>query len=811
MTATVQDAVAAPAPAATAGVVRRGLALPSGRTWVDISVLLVLATLGVLGFAPSYGGYSFLLAGLGGLALGAVTGLLCTMLRFGGLLTLAVAIVGYFLIGPAVAVPSQTIFGVVPSLQSLSSLAIGTVFGWADLLTLSTPVGAPAYIAVVPFAASWLVALVSTLLATRWLATRPRTAWRFAIAVAPAFVLYLTGILVGTGEAYQAGIRGAVFGVLVLVWLGWRRPVGGEAATNIGSLRTRKIVGTVLVVAIAVVAGGGAGFWFSPAQDQRFVLRDEIEPPFDPLDYPSPLAGFRHFTKQVTDEDLFTVTGLQPGDRIRMATLDSYTGKLWNVTGADASVGGSGSYELVGRNLPAAPLVTPVTHDEVEVTISGYRDVWIPGVGYPNDFALTGGPSAGLSDELRFNASTGSMVLTTGLQEGDSYLVDTVTQEQPSIEELGEVAVASVELPPVQSVPDVVTAKAQEWAGTATSPADQLEAIRQAIVNQGFLSHGRASDSAPSRAGHGADRMSELLERPQMVGDEEQYASLFALMARSLGYPARVVMGFAPEVAEGGAPVTVTGDDVTAWVEVAFDGVGWVSFDPTPDETDIPQDQVPKPQSEPQPQVRQPPRSDKEPEDLLTPVELEQQDDEEDDLPFVLPGWVYGLAGGVLGLALLIFVPLLVIAALKSRRMRKRRRGSPADQAAGAWEELTDRFSELGYEVPPKLTRSLTATRLEQQFPATEQQAPPRLRVLATSTDELVFSGREPEATEAQTVWVDALGAVETARASADGRTRLLSRYRVRSARDLAARLTASGNTSASGSTTTTAPRRSDR
>ena len=803
MTAPVQDAAVAPAVAA-----RPRLALPSGRTWVDVVVLLVLATLGVLGFAPSYGGYSFLLAGLGGLALGAATGILTSMLRFGGLLTLAAAIVGYFAVGPALAVPSQSIWGVVPTLQSLASLAIGTVFGWADLLTLSTPVGAPAYIAVVPFAASWLVALVSTVLATRWLAARPRTAWRFAIAVVPAFALYLTGILVGTSEAYQAGIRGAVFAVLVLVWLGWRRPVGGEAATAIGSLRTRKIVGTVLVVAVAVVAGGGAGFWFSPAKDQRFVLRDEIEPPFDPLDYPSPLAGFRHFTKQVTDDDLFTATGLQPGDRIRMATLDSYTGKLWNVTGADASTGGSGSYELVGRNLPAAPLVTPVPHDEVAITISGYRDVWVPGVGYPRDFALTGGPSAGLSDELRYNAATGSMVLTTGLREGDSYVVDAVTQEQPSADALADVPIAAVELPPVQSVPDVVTAKAQEWAGTATSPAAQLEAIRQAIVTQGYLSHGRASDSAPSRAGHGADRMSELLERPQMVGDEEQYASLFALMARSLGYPARVVMGFAPEVVDAGSPVTVTGDDVTAWVEVAFDGVGWVSFDPTPDETDIPQDQVPKPQSEPQPQVRQPPRSDKEPEDLLTPVELEQQDDDEDDLPFALPGWVYGIAGGLLGLAALIFVPLLVIAAVKSHRMRKRRRGTTADQAAGAWEELADRYSELGYHVPPKLTRPLLATRLEQQFPATEQQAPPRLRVLATSTDELVFSGREPAPAEAESVWADALGAVEAARSSADGRTRLLSRYRVRSARDLAARLTASGTTTTTG--TTTAPRRSD-
>ncbi len=808
---TAAPATTAPASAAPAvPAARRGLALPAGRTWVDIVVLLTLAALGVLGFTPSYGGYSFLLAGLGGLALGAATGILTSMLRFGGLLTLATAIVGYFLVGSAVAVPSQTIAGVVPTLQSLSSLAIGTVFGWADLLTLSTPVGAPAYIAVVPYAASWLVALVSTLLATRWLATRPRTAWRFAIAVVPAFVLYLTGILMGTVEAYQAGIRGVVFAVLVLVWLGWRRPVGGVAASAVGSLRTRKMVGTVLVVAIAVVAGGGAGFWFAPANDQRFVLRDEIEPPFDPLDYPSPLAGFRHFTKQVTDEDLLTATGLQPGDRIRMATLDSYTGKLWNVTGADASVGGSGSYELVGRNLPAAPRVTPVPHDEVEVTILGYRDVWVPGVGYLTDFALTGGPSAGRSDDLRYNASTGSMVLTTGLQEGDSYLLDAVTQQQPSIAELAEVPVASVELPPVQSVPDVVTAKAQEWAGTATAPAEQLEAIRQALVTQGFLSHGRASDSAPSRAGHGADRMSELLERPQMVGDQEQYASVFALMARSLGFPARVVMGFAPEVPEGGAPVTVTGDDVTAWVEVPFEGVGWVAFDPTPDETDIPQDQVPKPQSEPQPQVRQPPRSEKEPEDLLTPVELEQQENDEDDLPFSLPGWVYGIGIGVLGLAALVFVPIIVIAALKSRRMRRRRRGSPADQAAGAWEELADRYSELGYQVPPKLTRSLLATRLEQQFPATEQQAPPRLRVLASEADELVFSERDPAPAEADAVWAGALGAVDAARATAAGRTRLLSRYRVRAARDLAARLTASSGTAGT-TTRTTAPRRSDR
>src|SRR5699024_4684989 len=141
------------------------------------------------------------------------------------------------------------------------------------------------------------------------------------------------------------------------------------------------------------------------------------------------------------------------------------------------------------------------------------------------------------------------------------------------------------------------------------------EIERQLKVN-GFLSHGLASDAVPSRAGHGADRIEELFTRNQMIGDEEQFAAAFALMARSLGYPARVVMGFAPQNVEEGAPVTVTGEDVTAWVEVPFEGVGWISFQPTPDEKEIPQDQNPKPKTEPQPQVRQPPRAEKQAEDL---------------------------------------------------------------------------------------------------------------------------------------------------------------------------------------------------
>ena len=750
----------------------------TGRTWVDIAVLLVLVLLGAIGFEPSFGGYGFLLAGLGGLALGAATGILASMFRLNIVVTIVAALVAYFLFGSAFAVQGQALFGFLPTLQSLASIAVGSVYGWADIVTLRTPIGAPQYIAVVPYFATWIVALVSTSLATRWIAAKPRTAWRFGIALIGPVVLYIAGILIGTDEPYEAGLRGVVFAILALIWLGWRRPNAASVAEGGAQrLRNRKIAGTAVIVAGAVLLGGGAGFWLAPANDERFVLREEIEPPFDPLQYPSPLSGFRHYTKQVTDETLFTVSGLKSGDVVRLATLDSFNGKLWTVTGPETETDGSGSFALVGRSIPAQTFVTPEVRRDVEITIDNYDDVWIPSVGYLTDLQFTSGSAENDGDNLRYNNSTGTAVLTSGLSKGDSYTLDAIGQRVITPADLEKSATAQLALPPVAGTPDLATSKAQEFAGSATTPMAQLTAIQLALTENGFLSHGRASDAVPSRAGHGADRITELFSRLQMIGDQEQYASAFALMARSYGYPARVVMGFAPEVTGDETEIAVTGDDVTAWVEVAFDEVGWVAFNPTPEETDIPQAQVPKPQSEPQPQVRQPPRSDNDDEDLLTPVELEESDEDDNGDPFVLPAWVWAVGLSLLIPALIIFIPLLIIGAIKARRARKRREAERGpDRVAGAWAELLDQYSELGYDVPRRSTRLMIADRLEAQL---EEQSV-RLRSLAAAADEAVFDGQDVDDERSEKVWTEALAAVAVARAAVTRGRRILSRYRIR-------------------------------
>ena len=70
----------------------------------------------------------------------------------------------------------------------------------------------------------------------------------------------------------------------------------------------------------------------------------------------------------------------------------------------------------------------------------------------------------------------------------------------------------------------------------------------------------------------------------QKKGFCQQFASLMAVMLRSIGIPARIGLGFTqgdPVANETGTYI-VHGHDYHSWVEVPFEGYGWLTFDPTP-------------------------------------------------------------------------------------------------------------------------------------------------------------------------------------------------------------------------------------
>lgn len=64
-------------------------------------------------------------------------------------------------------------------------------------------------------------------------------------------------------------------------------------------------------------------------------------------------------------------------------------------------------------------------------------------------------------------------------------------------------------------------------------------------------------------------------------GYSTYFASALALMCREVGIPARYVKGFAP-LSTAGEDKLICNNNAHAWVEVYFDGFGWVTFEPSP-------------------------------------------------------------------------------------------------------------------------------------------------------------------------------------------------------------------------------------
>jgi transglutaminase-like putative cysteine protease len=86
----------------------------------------------------------------------------------------------------------------------------------------------------------------------------------------------------------------------------------------------------------------------------------------------------------------------------------------------------------------------------------------------------------------------------------------------------------------------------------------------------------------PPASPPGTDPLVSFLTRTRS-GSCEQFAGAFVVLARSLGLPSRVVVGFTAGRYSGPGEVTVRGADAHAWPEVYLGPrAGWVSFEPTP-------------------------------------------------------------------------------------------------------------------------------------------------------------------------------------------------------------------------------------
>lgn len=614
--------------------------------------------------------------------------------------------------------------------QAIRALVGGAITSWKDALTLSPPLGDIPGLIVIP----WLVGYVGTAV----ILLLALGAGRFAVwaGAVPLVSLAMALILTGSNPQFPA-IAGAAIAVLCLT-------AGGALR---GTLQIRRPVALATLIGVAL-AGGIALPTLAPPPD-RLLVRELVAPPFNPRDYESPLATYRAFLK-ADEVSMFTITGGPTAFPIRLAAMDSYDGVVWTTTvsSEDGGTGGTDSGQF--RRVPGAlPVEVSGTEHTLDITIMELPGVWLPSVGAAREFYL---PDPSAWDGLRYNVATSTGVFLPGMQPELAYSLRTVVPQLPEDAELAGVPVADVALGSVSHSPDIVEVLAREWAGTAGSPIEIARALELRFSAGGWYSDGLA-DQSP--AGHGADRMTALLEAEQMIGNAEQYASAMALMARALGLPARVVLGFNPiersdadSEIEAGSTTRVAAADATAWVEIPFEGYGWVPFFPTPDRDRTPDlaPNVTVPQAQPQvvqPQPTQAPATDI---PTLQPSDVRAPDQDQAEEPAsVMTALV--IVGAVSAVLLLLLAPFLMIMATKAWRRRRRRQAEePRIAAQGAWAELVAVLHDTGDPPGWATSRVEVAATLDSS----------QVNRLAALADAAQFGPAAPTAVSVEQAWQDA-------------------------------------------------------
>jgi hypothetical protein len=731
---------------------------PQWHFLLDAGALTVLLGLGLLGFGLSFGGDRYyLLSGFGGILLGLAISVLNAHLRLGLLITSALALGAYLVFGTLLAVPDSAIAGFVPTLDSLRILLLGIVFAWKDMLTVGVPVGTAGGVLIVPFLSSMITALVAGVLT--W---RARTPY---LPLIPVLVLFVTGIAFSTNAAFLTLERGIGLTVLGIAWATFRRdalrrgssrkvavnnPQIDSATAQRARLRRLGMAAGVIAASVAVTAVSAP---LVTAGGDRKVLRNVVVPPFDPKDYITPLASFRTFVKDQKDDTLFVVQGLPRDGRVRLGALDAFNGTNYNM-----DPNGSGNFSKVGdtesiNTLADTSGVVPTNDYSMDITIEDYQGFFVPGGRKTTGISFDQNASAAASG-LYFNSGTDTAVTTNGLSKGDSYSVQVSDPVKLEHGQLTQYDFAEVSLPDPIEVPPVVGSQANDLADAPTA-IDRVRQIEAHFQKTGAFSNGLVSEGQlPSVSGHGSARIRNLLTGKQMLGDDEQYAVAMSLMLRHLGIPSRVVMGFYPEPTSpenGAGEVKITGKDVHAWVEVAFERVGWVSFDPTPPKDNVPIPPDPENKSKPKPQVLQPPPPPQEPADLPPDSSPDALDaDQKKNNPWLFWGALLGALGVALIPLSILALPLLLIALLKSRRRKYRfRDGDTAQRVGGGWSEVVSLATDMGAAVDTRATRRESAAVLADAFPASGGAT----TMLARRADASIFGAGEPSEDEVREYW----------------------------------------------------------
>lgn len=394
---------------------------------------------------------------------------------------------------------------------------------------------------------------------------------RPAAAAVPALGLLTGALAAGLTDSLEAGVLTAFTGLslgLLLILIG---PWNGDGAVR--PARWAEVL-TVVTVAIATLATYGVSVSLSLGTPRTVDLFG-AEAPQARTDggVPDPFltAARWQLDPQEASRVLFTASTSPdaPQNRPTWATFAAYNGISWIAPS---------TYGVPGDDIPAPEVGAPTDSYTAgtRVTVSvGLTGQWVP---VPqrvtqvlSAVATRADPETGIVASVSSPIDNAFDIRYTLAVAERAALRDTT----PAI---------SSDLDPAVAIPGPLGGTMAELAdliaeGTdntwerLTQLSDRLRDPRYSVATPQALAGG-----LPDRSYAGLNQV--LAEG---VGFQEQYAAVWALIARSWGVPTRLVIGFPPgEEAPVESVRTVVADEVSIWAEARLTGLGWVAFQASP-------------------------------------------------------------------------------------------------------------------------------------------------------------------------------------------------------------------------------------
>jgi transglutaminase-like putative cysteine protease len=620
------------------------------------------------------------------------------------------------------------------------AIGLGLRDSWKEILTTLLPVPAKPELLLLAHVVVWLAAYAAAEVALR-------TSLRAAPCV-PALAVFAIALLLGVGGPGSNVPLVAATVALVVVLVLLRSGADGEGA------RPRRLAlglpATALLAALAFLVGP-----YVPVSGEPYDPREQVQaPPPQQRDSISPLDRVGAWLLS-PDQVLFTVRTRRP-ENWRLVVLDRFDGVTWT---------SSAHFVPTGSRVPPAAEKGARRDVDQRVTIRDLTGVWVPAADRPRTVDGLG---------VVVDPVSGALAAAGPLRPGQGYRVvssvrqwnvDELSGAVPADDAESRTALEVPNGPGARQVPPQIAefrALAQQATRGAVAPIQQAAMLAQWLKTY-------AKYDVTAAPGHNYRQLDYFLGEGRR-GTPEHFATAYAVLARTLGLPTRVVVGFRQGRLAG--PVReVRSGDVTVWPEVRFARLGWVPFFPTPERAGRSKADDSVAAGETMQKLEQAQKNAASRRRGAGPGRTDQVPPK----PAVAatraptPWWVF--AAAALGALVMAYV-LAVLTTPVLRRRRRRRGATPTARIAGAWHQVLEHLADVGLSTARTLTAHEVATFGGRSV---GDGALNHLGPLADLVNRARFAGAPPDPGAAEEAWrhSDAVGRLVTARA---GRTRRLRR-----------------------------------